>query len=523
MKKIRLAPDHFVGSTGRCLPILVVAAAAILVLAAVLTGCSRSAVEKTMYHCPMHPTIVSDKPGDCPICGMKLVPIDKNQSKESGAPASSPPVQPAAPAGKILYTCPMHPEVVSDKPGKCPKCGMNLEPKPGGKESTAPQSAVPMKKIRYRSSMNPGEVSDKPGKDSMGMDMVPFEVEASKTLSPAGLAPVSITPEAQQRMGLTFGKAERQPIWRETRTSARIAPDETRLYHVTTKIEGWVDTLFVNVTGQYVRKGDPLLTIYSPELVASQQELLTTLAMSRSLQQSPITSVAQGGRDLLDATRRRLKLWDMSDAQIAQIEQTGQMQKFITLYSPASGYVFAKEVVAGHRAMPGEVLIEIADLSRVWGEADIYESDIPYVKVGMMVEMNLPYWPGKAFRGRINFLDPQLDPQTRTMRARLEIGNPGLILKPGMYADASLKFSLGTRLVVPEDALVRTGERNIVFVKTADGALNPVEVTVGLRSGNFFEVLSGLKEGDPVVTSANFLIDSESSLKAALQAVTGKN
>jgi membrane fusion protein, copper/silver efflux system len=503
----------------RILLILLAAASLLGVLA--WSGCASEPGEKTMYHCPMHPTVVSDKPGDCPICGMKLVPIEKAQAPAGGSPSSgaSPAASPSA--GKTLYTCPMHPEVVSDKPGKCPKCGMNLELKPSSQLGSQPASATPAKRIMYRSTMNPNEVSDKPGKDSMGMDMVPFEVETQATASPAGLAPVTISPETQQRLGMTFGKVERRPLWREIRTSARIAPDETRLHHVTTKFEGWVGTLYVDVTGQYVRKGDPLLTIYSPELVASQQELLTTLAMSRSLGQSPIASVSQGGRDLLVAARERLKLWDISEAQIAEIEQTGKILKFVTLYAPASGYVFQKEVVAGHRAMPGEVLMEIADLSQVWGEADIYESDIPYVKLGMMVEIDLPYWPGKVFRGRISFLDPQLDPQTRTMRARLDIGNAGLTLKPGMYADAHLKFGLGEKLVVPEDALVRTGERTIVFVKNGGGTLNPVVVTTGLRSDNYFEVRSGLKEGDQVVTSANFLIDSESSLRAALQAVSG--
>jgi len=474
-----------------------------------------------MYHCPMHPTVVSDKPGDCPICGMKLVPVDKKTAPETGSPASGASSQHAPAAGPDYYTCPMDPEVVSDKPDKCPKCGMDLELKSEIEKATRPAPAVPAKKIRYRSTMNPNEVSDQPGKDSMGMDMVPFEVEASTSPSPKGLSPVSVTPETQLRLGMTFGTVERRPLWRETRTSARIAQDETQLHHVTTKFEGWVDTLYVNVTGQFVRRGEPLLTIYSPELVASQQELLTTLAMSRNLAKSPIESVSRGGLDLLAAARRRLKLWDISDAQIQEIERSGQVIKFVTLYAPASGYVFEKSVVAGHKAMPGEVLMEIANLSRVWGEADIYESDIPYVKPGMMVEIDLPYWPGKSFRGRISFLDPRLDPQTRTMRARLDIANPGLTLKPGMYADAHLKFDLGTRLIVPEDALVRTGERTIAFVKTGAGTLTPVAVTTGFRGDGVFEVLSGLNDGDQVVTSANFLIDSESSLRAALQALGG--
>lgn len=497
------------------------AAVALLAVAILSAGCSPDKGGQSMYHCPMHPAVVSDQTGDCSICGMKLVPIEKQTAPGTAGPAAAttPPAPPAT--GKTVYTCPMHPEVVSGVPGKCAKCGgMELEPR-----------TVDWKTV-YICPMHPEVVSGEPGKcPKCGMDLVPrtggeepgspLMEEPAAASSPAGLAPVTVTPEAQRRLGLTFGKVERRPVWRETRTSARIAPDETRLYHITTKIEGWVDTLFVNVTGQHVRQGDPLLTIYSPELVASQQELLTVLAMSRSLRQSPIASVAQGGQDLLAAARQRLRLWDISEAQIARIEESGQLQKFITLYAPASGYVFEKTVVAGHRAMPGEVLMEIADLSRIWGEADIYESDIPYVQIGMMVEIDLPYWPGKIFRGRISFLDPRLDPQTRTMRARLEIANPGLLLKPGMYAGARLKFGLGTRLVVPEDALMRTGERDIVFKKTSGGTLNPVEITVGLRSGNFFEVLSGLREGDEVVTSANFLIDSESSMRAALQAVTG--
>ena len=379
----------------------------------------------------------------------------------------------------------------------------------------------PAKKTMYRSTMNPNEVSDKPGKDSMGMDMVPFEVEEKPEAAPAGLAPVAITPEQRTRLGMTFGTVEMRNLTRDVRTSARIVPDETRLFTVTTKIDGYVEKLFVNVTGQAVKRGQPLLTVYSPELVSSQQEYLTAISIAKNLSQSSDASIAEGGKKLIESARRRLKLWDISAQQIDRLEKTGEVEKYLTLYAPGSGYVIDKKVLPGQKIMPGEPLLIVADLSVVWAEADIYESDLPYIKVGMPITLTLSYWPGKNFQGKVSFLYPYLDPQTRTLKARLIIDNPELLLRGDMYADAHLSYDLGNRLAVPDSAVMRTGTRNYAFVAGDGDEIRPVEVGIGVRSHGYFEVLSGLNQGERVVTSANFLIDSESSLKAALQAVTG--
>jgi Cu(I)/Ag(I) efflux system membrane fusion protein len=322
-------------------------------------------------------------------------------------------------------------------------------------------------------------------------------------------------------MGLTFGTVEIRKIAKEIRTPARIVPDETRLYRVTTKIEGYVDKLYVNVTGQAVHKGQPLLSVYSPELVASQQEFLTSLPFAKDLSNSSNPTISARGQKLIDAARKRLKLWDISDGQIDRLEKTGQVEKYLTLYAPAGGYVIEKNILAGQKIMPGEALLVVADLSMVWAEADIYESDIPYVKVGMPVTLTLSYWPGKSFQGEVSFLYPYLDPQTRTLKARLNVANTELLLRAEMYADAHLIYDLGDKLAVPESALMQTGTRNYVFVAGEGDEIKPIEVTVGMRSEGYYELLSGLKPGDRVVTSANFLVDSESSLKAALQDVTG--
>jgi Cu(I)/Ag(I) efflux system membrane fusion protein len=291
------------------------------------------------------------------------------------------------------------------------------------------------------------------------------------------------------------------------RTSARIVADETRLYRVTAKVDGWVDKLFTATTGQFVKKGDPLLTLYSPDLLTSQNEYLTALR--------------SGSTNLMASARRRLSLWDISDEQIDRLEKTREAEKMLALYAPASGWIVERAVLPGQKISAGEPLLVVADLSTVWADADIYEADLPYVKVGMPVKLLLPYWPDKTFAGKVTFVSPTLDAESRTLKARLEVPNPELLLKPEMFATAKLSYELGDGLAIPETAVMRTAEHTYAFRDAGDGRLVPTPITVGERSDGYYQLVSGLNEGDKVVTSANFLVDSESSMKAAMEAMAG--
>jgi len=445
-----------------------------LALAFTFTGCNKSDSAKAgqKFHCPMHPTVVQDKKGSCPICGMDLVPIKGDEpSVKAAAPAEDDKI---AQVKVGQFYCPMAAEHVQEEPGKCPRCGMKLvEKKPQATASAAP---VP------------------------------------------GLTTVAITTETRQRMGLKLGTVEKRALTGAVRTSARIVANETRQHRVTTKIEGWVDKLFVATTGQAIKKGDPLLTVYSPELVSAQAEYLIALAGVKTLGGSNAV-VQQGSDSLLAASRRRFELWDISDEQIDRLEKSGKAEKYLTLYAPASGWVTERMVLAGQKIIPGEPLMVISDLTEIWADADIYQSDLPQVKVGMPVQVTLPYWPGQVFTGQVSFITPTLNPMTRTLNARLEIHNPDLLLKPEMYATATLQLEHGEKLAVPMTAVLFTGTRNVAFRDVGDGHLAPAELKLGARSGDYYEVLEGLSEGDKVVVSANFLVDSESSMKAALESL----
>jgi membrane fusion protein, copper/silver efflux system len=311
----------------------------------------------------------------------------------------------------------------------------------------------------------------------------------------------------------------RRHLERAIRTVGRVAMDERRVHHVHTKYEAYVEQLHVNFVGQQVRRGEPLAALYSPELVATQQEFLLALRAQGQLAGSGVPSAAQGGHDLVQAARQRLLFWDMAPQDIATLERTGQVSRTVNLYADLPGFVIGKTAIHGMRVTPADTLFDIADLSNVWILADVYESDLQDVKVGMNAQASLPYQAGRSWAGDITYVNPLVDPATRTIKVRVELANQDAALKPDMFMDVLLRRDLGAQLFVPESAVLRSGDRRLVFLDRGDGRLEPREVLVGDRVEGGYAVLSGLADGDRVVTSANFLIDSESSLKAALSAL----
>ena len=411
------------------------------------------------------------------------------------------------------YHCPMHPSYVSDKPGNCAICGMKLV----SREAAPRPSPGEPRILYYRSPMDPSVRSDKPAKDSMGMDFVP--VYAHEAQGAGGTVPgrtsLTLSPEKRQALGIRSEEIHHGRLTRALRTVGRVAVDERRLHHIHTKYDGYVEHLYVDFTGKYVERGDHLLSIYSPDLVATQQEYLLAYGAQKTAA-SGIPSVAQGSLDLLEATRQRLLLWDMRDEDIEALERAGKVSRTIDLHSEVAGYVVQKMAFHGMRVTPADTLFDIADLSQVWVLADVYESDLPLVRVGMMGELTVPYLPGKTWRGAVTYVGPTVEEKTRTVKVRIELRNEGQQLKPDMFADVHLKADLGTGLSVPQSAVIDSGGRRLVFIDRGEGSFEPREVQLGVQVGGGFQVLSGLADGERVVTSANFLLDSESSLRSAL-------
>jgi Cu(I)/Ag(I) efflux system membrane fusion protein len=389
--------------------------------------------------------------------------------------STKPAAKPAAStAATELWHCPMHPSYVSDRPGTCPICGMNL---------------------------------------------VKGEPPASVPTAVAGRVTVMLPPERRQVLGVRSEPVRRVALDRTIRTVGRVAPDERRLHHIHTKFEGFVEHLYVNFTGQLVHRGEPLLSIYSPELQATQQEYLLAWRAKAKLAGSGVDSATQGAAELLEAARQRLLLWDIAPDQIEKIERTGEVQRTLDLRSDVEGYVVQKMVVHGMRITPADTLFDIADLSHLWVLADVYESDLPSVNLGMQAQVTIPFLPGKSWKGPVTYIAPTVEEKTRTIKVRIEVDNASELLKPDMYADVFLKTAMGEGLVLPDSAVIAAGDRQIVFLERDAGLFEPREVKLGTKTPDGFQVLSGVAEGDRVVTSANFLIDSESSLKAALAAL----
>jgi len=405
---------------------------------------------------------------------------ETTQKPKETAPVTAPETTP-------VYTCPMHPYYTSDHPGKCPICGMDLVKKETGvKKPAAPKPNAP-------------------------------EGVAQKADSPEGFAPINIGPDKQQLIGVTTDEVAVKPFAKTIRAVGWVDYREPSLFTVNAKFEGWAEKLYVDYTGQLVKKGQPLLEIYSPELVSTQEVYLLARKAGGMTSGSGSVEVKGDDASLLAGSRRKLELWDISDAQIAGLEKSGVAKKTLTLNSPGVGFVIAKGVSQGDKITSGQELYKIADLSQVWVYADIYENDIPLIKVGQMAAIKSSSLPGQTYQSRVKYIFPYLNADTRTNRVRFELANPGFRLKPKMFLDVEIQVDYGQRLIIPAGAVLNAGEKKIVFVDRGNGYFEPREVLLGIQGDDFLEVLSGVKAGDEVVTSANFLVDSESRLKSALE------
>lgn len=428
----------------------------------------------------------------------------------------------AASVEKPLYQCPMHPTITSDHPGECPICGMKLIEVKGQAKAAAEAGTASRKILFYRSPMNPSQTSPTPRKDEMGMDYVPVYQDEAQGGGPSvdGLATVTIDPARQQLIGLQVATVARGSVSGSWRTVGRVEVDPTRVRKTNVKVEGYVERLFVDFVGRPVRRGQPLFSLYSPSLLAAENEYVLALQTRDALARAGSTD--SNGTSLVNGSRRKLALWDVPVEEIRRLEQTRAPSKALTFYSPVSGVVTAKNVVQGASVNAGDSPYEITDLSEVWVMADAYEGDLAAVHVGMPAVLTLKAYPGRNFRGTVAFIDPLLDPATRTAKVHMHFPNPGMELKPEMYGDVVLEGRDRKGLRIPADAVIRSGTKDVVFVALGEGKFSPREVQLGARNGSEVEVRSGLEAGQQVVTRANFLVDSESQLRASLAAMTEK-
>ena len=332
----------------------------------------------------------------------------------------------------------------------------------------------------------------------------------------APLVPMQISAQRLQSIGVKVGTVERKVVEDEIRTTGNVAVDETRLAYVQVRYSGYIEKVFVDATYQYVRKGQPLFTIYSPDIVATEREYLVARKNQQQVAQSTVPGVASSATSLLDATSERLKQWGVPQQEISRLESTGKVQEELPFDSPVSGYITERNALPSVSVQPDMRLFTVADLSSVWVQAQIFQNDLARIKVGDPATITVSTFPDRTFRGRVDFIYPQLDNDTRTAKVRIVSSNPDLQLKPGMYVNVELKVPLGRQLVIPASGVLQSGSRQIAFVERGDGYLEPREVELGARVGDDFIVTKGLKAGEQIVTSANFLIDSESQLQASL-------
>ncbi len=460
---------------------------ALLAAIAAAGGC-RGGAEPGPFHCPMHPTYVADRQGDCPICGMRLVPVRPESGGgadgggESGAAAGhGAPGAAVTPPSGAAYYCVMCQGVGAAQPGRCPECGMRLQPVPA---AAGPEGAPAGAGV-------------------------------------AGLAPVSLSGEAVRLAGVRTAEAASGRLARTIRTVGIVAADETRVHRWQPRTGGWIERLHVDFTGRAVRRGEPILSLYAPELLAAQEEYAAARAAADGFARSALPEVRRGGEELAAAARRRLELLGAPADLLLELDAGGAPRREVVLHSPQAGHVTGKQIFAGQYVEPGMELLTITDLSVLWVEAAVYENEAAWVAVGQEVALAPPHDPSARRAGRVAYINPELDPRSRTLTVRLDVANADLALKPGMYVDVELRLDAGEGILVPDDAILDTGARQVVFVESGPGRFAPRAVTVGARGDGRALVRAGLVPGERVAVQANFLLDSEARLRAAIGAAGG--
>ncbi len=411
---------------------------------------------------------------------------------------------------EMLYTCGMHPNLVQHEPGTCPICGMELTPVRGGGAGKGATRAGERRIKYWQAPMDPSYIRNEPGKSPMGMDLVPvYEDEAPGADSDA----IAIDPVVAQNMGVRVARARRQTLYRHIRTIGEVEVGEDLVSVVNLRFSGWVEKLYADKTGDPVSEGERLFDIYSPELVAAQEEFLLALRT-----QGPKSELAR-------SARRKLQLWDLDGADIDKVARDRRVRRAIPIRAPRAGFILSKSIVEGARVEQGHDLYHIGDLSRIWVTAEVYERDAPWVEVGQPAQMELTYEPGRVIDGKVAYVYPTFDRSTRTLRARLEFDNPGYHFKPGMFATVYIEFRRKEdTLVIPTEAILHSGTRQLVFVTREEGRFEPREITTGLVGDRHdTEVVSGLEAGDVVVVSGQFLIDSESQLQEAIRKMLARS
>lgn len=403
--------------------------------------------------------------------------------------------------GAVKYTCPMHPAIIDSRPGKCPICGMDL---------------VKIENSSAAQQLPEAAMAKKEDLEDLFADSPDVKAQAVE-----GMTIIQVGNESLKLSGVQTAEAKNEEVARSVRTVGIVVSDETRIRHVHTKIAGWIETLHTNFTGQTVTKDQPLLSIYSPELLSTQEEFLAARAAALKFASSSSPDVKALGQDLLRSSRKRLTLFDVPEKVITDLELTGVVQRTVTLDAPVSGFVTAKGIYEGQQVEPGLELFTITDLSHVWIEADLYEYEAGAVRIGQEATLSLAYEPGTELKGTVAYVSPYLSSESRTLKVRFDFPNPDMKLKPQMYADVTLTLATGGGVSIPDSAVIDSGVRQVVFVKTGADTFEPREVKGGVRGNGRVQILAGVKAGERVVVKANFLLDSESRLRSALSKMTG--